>query len=627
MADVQTPTTNPGAARSRAADGATTRSHAMPFGATLLGDGTARFRLWAPSATQVELCLVSGGCETRLPMESQPEGWYAAVRPARAGTRYRYRINGETSVPDPASRFQPEDVHGASELIDPAEFKWSDAAWRGRPWEEVVLYELHVGTFTSEGTYAGVQGKLEHLRSLGVTAIELMPLADFPGKRNWGYDGVLPYAPDSQYGRPADLKRLIDAAHRSGLMMFLDVVYNHFGPEGNYLPLYAAPFFTDRHQTPWGAAINFDGVGSRTVRDFYIHNALYWLDEYHFDGLRFDAVHAIRDDSVPDILTELARTVARRAGGERHVHLVLENDDNAARYLKQDDGGRRLYDAQWNDDIHHALHLLATGESGGYYADYADAPRKHLGRCLTEGFAFQGDPSRYRHGVPRGEPSVDVPPAAFVSFLQNHDQIGNRAFGERIAQLASPERVRALSAVFLLAPSPPLLFMGEEWGTQTPFPFFCDFGPELAKAVTEGRRKEFARFPEFGDPNVRQRIPDPSDPATFAKAILDWASIEHAQGRQWLDWHRAALRARHAEIAPRLKNLLARAGRYAVLQEQGLCADWTFADGGRLHLLANLSDAPLAVSVPPGRIIYACPAPSAAVAGPLAPWSVVWSIE
>jgi maltooligosyltrehalose trehalohydrolase len=605
------------------------RSHTMPFGAELIGDGSTRFRLWAPSARQVELCIERSDGAERIPLPGQPDGWYSAIVPAKAGACYKYRINGEIDVPDPASRYQPEDVHGPSEIVDPAAFVWSDEGWHGRPWEEAVLYELHVGSFTSEGNFTGVQAHLEHLCELGVTAIELMPLADFPGARNWGYDGTLLYAPDGQYGRPEMLKALIDSAHGMGLMVFIDVVYNHFGPDGNYLSLYAAPFFTDRHHTPWGAAVNFDGVGSRTVRDFYIHNALYWLEEYHADGLRFDAVHAIRDDSGPDILTELAQAVARGPGRSRHVHLVLEDDANRARYLRRNGSGWALYDAQWNDDIHHAMHVIATGDTGGYYVDYADAPLKHLGRCLTEGYAYQGEPSRYRHGMPRGESCAGVPVTAFVAFLQNHDQVGNRAFGERITELAPLERLRALSAVFLLAPSPPLLFMGQEWSTRSPFPFFCDFGPELAKAVAEGRRREFARFPEFADADARARIPDPCDPATFARAVLDWRELKRRDAADWLAWHSDILRTRHREIVPRVRNLSPGAGHYALLADRGLIAQWTLSDGVRLMLLANLSDAPVeAADAPTGRVIYKCAADAEPWAdGRLAPWSVIWTIE
>ena len=602
----------------------------MPFGAELTGDGEARFRLWAPSARKVELCIRREGGEEEIVLAGQPDGWHSTIQPVVAGTHYRYRINGEIYVPDPASRFQPQDVHGPSEVVDPAAFVWGDDHWRGRPWEETVLYELHVGAFTAEGTYAGVQERLEHLCQLGVTAIELMPLADFPGKRNWGYDGTLLFAPDSQYGRPETLKALIDAAHRMGLMVFVDVVYNHFGPDGNYLSLYAAPFFTERHHTPWGAAINFDGVGSRTVRDFYVHNALYWLEEYHVDGLRLDAVHAIRDDSSPDILTELAHAVANGPGRDRHVHLVLENDDNHARYLRRDRTGKPLYDAQWNDDIHHALHVIATGEHGGYYADYADAPLKHLGRCLTEGFAYQGDPSRYRHGAPRGESCDDVVITAFVSFLQNHDQVGNRAFGERITALAPPKRIRALSAVFLLAPSPPMLFMGQEWGARSPFPFFCEFGSELGRAVTEGRRKEFARFPEFADADARARIPDPCAVETFGLAVLDWSTLKHRDAADWLAWHSEILRTRQREIVPRVRNLPPRTGTYTVLADRGLAAQWMLNDGTRLELSANLSDEPLpAVVAPAGRIIHQFASTSDAkpwANNELAPWSVIWTM-
>lgn len=606
------------------------RSHRMPFGAELVAGGV-RFCLWAPSARQVELALDTGGAVRYVPMSAEAGGWYRLeTGDAQPGSRYRFRIDGELLVPDPASRFQPEDVHGPSEVIDPHAFSWRDAAWTGRPWEEAALYELHVGSFTPEGTFAGVERRLDHLAALGVTAVELMPLADFPGRRNWGYDGVLAYAPDSVYGRPEDLKQLIQAAHARDLMVFLDVVYNHFGPEGNYLSRYAAPFFTERHKTPWGAAIDFDGASSRSVRDFYINNALYWLEEYHFDGLRFDAVHAIYDDSSPHILDEIAAAVARGPGAKRRIHLVLENDKNEAHYLERNERGRpRRYTAQWNDDIHHAMHVIATGEDGGYYADYADAPLKHLGRCLTEGFAYQGDASRFREGAARGESSANLPLTAFIAFLQNHDQIGNRAFGERITMLTDAGAVRALAAVFLLAPSPPLLFMGEEWAARQPFPFFCDFGPELARAVTEGRRQEFARFPQFGDAKACRRIPDPNDPATFALAVLDWDSLSAPSASAWLRRYRELLALRAREIAPRLHGLLPGSARYDVLGDSGIRARWRLGDGAALTLYANLGRAPMSEDSgrPDGRLLHATHEEEAFLRRELPPWSVYWFLD
>jgi maltooligosyltrehalose trehalohydrolase len=603
------------------------RLHDMPFGAQLREDGSVRFRLWAPAQQGLALVLQDAHGEQVLPMARMHDGWFELVTEgARAGSRYRFRLDDGLRVPDPASRFQPEDVHGPSEVVEPRSYAWQDGAWRGRPWEEAAFYELHVGTFTPQGTFRAAIEKLDHLAGLGVTAIELMPVADFPGRRNWGYDGVLPFAPDSRYGRPADLKTLVDAAHARELMVFLDVVYNHFGPEGNYLHRYAPQFFTEHHKTPWGAAINFDDAGSRTVRDFFVHNALYWLEEYHFDGLRLDAVHAIMDDSQPDILQELAQAVAAGPGRERHVHLVLENEHNEARYLERDRMLRpRWYVAQWNDDIHHALHVLVTGETDGYYADFADAPARHLGRALTEGFCYQGEPSRYRHGAARGEPSAHLPPAAFVNFLQTHDQVGNRAFGERLTRLATQPALRAATAVLLLAPQPPLLFMGEEWGSRAPFPFFCDFGAELAEAVTEGRRQEFARFPMFRDPATRARIPDPNNPATFAGAVLDWSDLERTEHRAWLTLHRDLLALRRREIVPRLLGLAGHQGRFRVLGACALEAHWTLGDSSRLALLANLGDDPLPGSArPAGDVLYASAAHDGGV---VPPWGVFWFLE
>ncbi|HEX8964227.1 MAG TPA: malto-oligosyltrehalose trehalohydrolase, partial [Rhodocyclaceae bacterium] len=562
------------------------RTHAMPFGAEV-ADGGVRFRLWAPSARQVDLCL--GDDLAKLPMESRPDGWFELHgEGVPAGSRYRFRIDGGIEVPDPASRFNPDDVHAPSEVVDPQAFDWNDGDWRGRPWHEAVIYELHVGAFSPEGTFAGVMQRLDYLADLGVTAIELMPVADFPGRHNWGYDGVLPFAPDSRYGRPEDLKALVQAAHAHGLMMFLDVVYNHFGPEGNYLASYAAPFFTDRHKTPWGDAIGFDGPEGDTVRGFFIHNALYWLEEYRFDGLRFDAVHAIPDPGRQRLLVDLAEAVRSGPARERHIHLVLENDANEARYLRHPQDAAKLYDAQWNDDVHHAVHALITGQADGYYADYAAEPIAHLCRCLAAGFAWQGEPSGFRGGAARGEDTAGLPPDAFVAFLQNHDQVGNRAFGERIGALAEPRAVDAATSLLLLSPFPPLLFMGEEFCAATPFLFFCDFGPDLARAVTAGRRAEFARFAGFADPARREDIPDPGADATFARSRLDWAAVTKPPHARCLKRTRQLLDLRRREIVPRLAGIgtgkctTRRFGRHA------LSASWILGDGARLSVAANL---------------------------------------
>jgi maltooligosyltrehalose trehalohydrolase len=441
----------------------------MTFGATYLGNNRTRFRLWAPGVPAVGL-EVEG--RPSLAMTAQRDGWFETEAECGPGVAYSYRLPSGQTVPDPASRAQADDVHGPSLVVDPGAYRWRHPAWKGRPWHETVLYELHAGTY---GGFSGVQADLDRLADLGVTAIELMPVSDFPGARNWGYDGVLPFAPDRAYGTPDELRALVDAAHGRGVMMFLDVVYNHFGPEGNYLGLYAPQFFrTDLH-TPWGAAIDFR---QPAVRRFFVENALHWLTEYRFDGLRFDAVHAIADQKWLDEMAAEIRTTLKG----RHVHLVLEHDGNDAAHL------RHGFDAQWNDDAHHVLHVLLTGERDGYYSDYAEAPARLLARCLAEGFAFQGEPSAYRKGEKRGTPCADLAPTAFVLFLQNHDQIGNRPFGDRLTETAHPDALKAAMALQLLAPNIPLLFMGEERLSRAPFQFFTDFRGELATAVREGRR-------------------------------------------------------------------------------------------------------------------------------------------
>lgn len=591
--------------------------HEMPFGANLTGDGRARFALWAPDGGSVELVLRG---ETIL-MSRSEDGLFEAEAEAEHGDLYRYRIDGGQEVPDPASRYQPEDVHEPSMVVDPERFEWNDGAWRGRPWEETVLYELHVGTFSPEGTFAGAEAKLDYLVDLGVTAVQIMPLSDFPGGRNWGYDGVLPYAPDSSYGTPEELKSLVAAAHGKGLQVFLDVVYNHFGPEGNYLYVYARRFFTERHETPWGAAINYDGEGSPFVRDFFAHNALYWLEEYRFDGLRFDAVHAIRDDGEPHFLEELSGRIRNGPGASRHVHLVLENEGNNASYLAPREDGRPLYDAQWDDDYHNSLHVTLTGEDASYYADYADEPVRRLAQCLAEGFTYQGETSPNK-GETRGEPSGDLAPTAFVSFLQNHDQVGNRAFGDRISALTAPEAAVAAAAIYLLSPQIPMLFMGEEWAASTPFLFFCDFEGDLAPLVTEGRRSEFAKFPEFSDPETRERIPDPSAIGTFRDSALKWDELDDPEHAERLALYRELLALRAREIVPRLPGT-GGGGEYRLVGERGLEVSWSLGDGSTLVLLANLGpESASGFEKPAGRLLYATHGEPDG--GSLPPWSVAW---
>jgi malto-oligosyltrehalose trehalohydrolase len=589
--------------------------------------------LWAPNCAQIGIEIQAAAAaddSSVTAMRASGAGWHElVVREARAGTRYRYVLPDGLRVPDPASRFQPEDVHGPSEVIDPAQYAWRDGAWDGRAWHEAVVYELHLGTFTPGGTFRAAIERLGHLAALGVTAIEIMPVGDFPGRRNWGYDGVLMYAPDSSYGRPEDFKALVDAAHAHGIMVLLDVVYNHFGPDGNYLPLYAPAFFTARHQTPWGAAVNFDGPQAAPVREFIIHNALYWVEEFNLDGLRLDAVHAILDDSPKHVLDELAERVRSLRG--RHVHLLLENEDNQARRLARGSNGEPLrYTAQWNDDLHHVLHVAATGEDQGYYAEYR-GDTSLLARALAEGFAFQGQVMAFR-GAPRGEPSALLPPTAFVAFIQNHDQIGNRAFGDRITAGAAPAAVRAISAVYLLLPQVPMVFMGEEWLAAQPFPFFCDFQGDLADAVRRGRRAEFARFPQFQDESLRERIPDPLADDTFASGKLDWGDLEQPQHAAAYGRYRRLLTIRRGALVPLLPRIGAHAARYQVLGPAAVVVRWRIApagaDGagaGELILAANLSSGPMA-GFPPatGRTLWEEGGWGADGVGQ--PWSVRWSI-
>jgi len=591
---------------------------AKPFGADILPTGGVRFRLYAPGARVVELDCGSSGVPRAMVRGN--DGFYElAVPEAGPQTRYTFVIDG-LRVPDPASRYQPGGVHGASEVIDPKAYAWRDGEWSVPPWHETIFYELHVGTFTSAGTYAAAAEHLDELVTLGVTAVELMPLAEAPGERNWGYDGVLPYAPAHYYGTPDDLRAFVDRAHALGLAVFLDVVYNHFGPEGNYLHAYAPEFYTDRYDTPWGAALDVGAPERRDIRAFFIENAIYWLDEFHFDGLRLDAVHAIYDGDERPFLRELAASVRDRI--DRTVHLVLENDGNESTLLE---AGFR---AQWNDDSHHAAHVVATGQRDGYYADYADAPIALLGRTITTGFAYQGEASRYRNLPSRGEPSAHLPLASFVNFLQNHDQIGNRPFGERITALAPDYAVRTIVAIILLAPPVPLLFMGEEWGASTPFLFFCNFEPELARAVTAGRRAEFAAFAEFSDERARERIPDPSARETFERSIVRWEERTTPPHAAWLAFYTHVLGIRKREIVPRIAGATGLRSRYDTIGATGLRARWHLHDGSTLGLEANLGDAAADgfSSLPQGFVAFSTHDPTYP-GGIAPPWSVRWTID
>ncbi len=515
-------------------------------------------------------------------MNRRDDGWFEIkTDKLAAGMPYQFVLPDGMAVPDPASRAQLGDVHGPSLLTDSA-FEWKTPLWKGRPWEGAVIYELHPGTFSPEGDFDGVRRRLDHLADCGFTAIELMPVAQFSGDRGWGYDGVLPYCPHRTYGGAAALKRLVDAAHERGLMMMLDVVYNHFGPDGNYLHLYAPRFFDEQRRTPWGPAIRFD---EPAVRAFFLDNAIYWLEEFRFDGLRLDAIDRIEDGDGVSILEEMAERV-RAYFLDRHIHLTTEDERNIVALHRRDGEGRpSLFTAEWNDDIHHAAHCIATAEDTGYYEAFADDPVGHLARGLAEGFCFQGESYAPWDGKPRGVPSAGQPPSAFIDFLQNHDQIGNRAFGERLTVLADARSVELLTAVLALNPQVPLFFMGEEFGETRPFLFFTDFHGVLAKAVAEGRRCEFGAFSQFAG-EAAGRIPDPNALSTFENSCLDWERMETEAGHRRLRLFRRLLAIRREQIAPHLAGMPSMRGKAARAGESAFAVAWEMT-GARLLMAAN----------------------------------------
>ncbi|CAN5553667.1 malto-oligosyltrehalose trehalohydrolase [soil metagenome] len=578
------------------------------FGCQVLAGQGVQFRLWAPAASSVELRIE--GRES-IAMKEQGEGWYLAdADEAVAGDRYRFCIDNEKLVPDPASHFNPDGPHGSSMVVNHASYAWNAASqeWKGRPWHESVFYELHVGTFTPEGTYAAAAGRLAALAEMGVTVIQLMPIAAFPGEYGWGYDGVLPFAPHAAYGTPDDLRAFVSAAHELKVGVMLDVVYNHFGPDGNFLSVYAPQFMSTKHKTAWGAAINFDGEGCADVRSFFVQSALHWFREYRIDGFRFDAVHAMLDDSDPDIMKTIAAALRAEAAltPGRHFFLVLENDSNDASRLVGGDlqAGFGVFDGQWNGDFHHPVHVLLTGETDGYYEEYAEGTLGQLGRVMTQGFSRQGGPHNAPGTKPRTAADSTIALAASINFLQNHDHVGNRAFGERLIELSETEPLRLAVAMCLLSPPPPLLFMGEEWGATTPFLYFSDYADELREAITKGRREEFAQFPRFSDPAVRAQIPDPCSEATFHQSKLDWRATDLMASRRWKALYTELLATRKRDIEPLLPRLRTGAHDFEVIDDRALRVLWRFSPANSesaagkqdvLEMIVNMSEQPTLV--------------------------------
>lgn len=587
------------------------RRYFMPFGAQVLEGGRIRFRLWAPMANRVDVLLEeSDGGAVTLPMDAGEAGWYELTTDrTRVGDLYRYQIDGSAKVPDPASRFNPQGVHGPSQVLEPGQFVWNDRNWRGLPWEEAVIYQLHVGAFTPEGTFSAIKERLDYLVELGVTAIQLLPVGAFAGARNWGYDGVLPFAPAASYGHPDELKDLIQTAHHKGLMVLLDLACHNFGPEGNYLNNYAPAFFANR---PFGLTGSHSDVTLPIVREFIIHNALYWLEEFQLDGLRLGAALLQEAAGQTNLLEEIASAVRDGPGKYRHCHLLLGYDHLATRYLHWDNhSDPRRYEAVWNDAAQQAMKEVLTGATEGL--TYNGQLLDQLGACLSRGFSTGG--------------SDTLLPTAFVTFLQDHAQIGNRALGERLHQLAPTRPLRAMVVTTLLAPMPPALFMGEEFSADQPFLYFCDFNKDLVKKIAINRRNSFAHLKTFRTSKARWLIPDPTDQSTFQLCKLDWNSVNQAPHADCLNFYRRLLNVRHREICPRLAGMHEEAVRYTLSAERGLSIRWTLGDKSVLTLLANYGEGSLeGLQRPEGAVLWAEPAEAdhELNQGRLLPWAVVW---
>jgi maltooligosyltrehalose trehalohydrolase len=579
----------------------------LDLGASVV-DGGVQFRVWAPNARRVEVQIERRDGPTRHSLITEPEGYFMTIVPGLGtGTRYRYRLDGGDPFPDPCSRFQPDGPHGASMVVDPSAYQWQDAGWHGVGPDGLVIYELHVGTYTAEGTFDAVIAHLPELKDLGVTALEIMPIAEFPGRRNWGYDGVDLYAPSSAYGGPDALRRLVDTAHGLGLGVLLDAVYNHFGPDGNYLRVYADDYFTDRHATPWGDAINYDGPNSGPVRHFVLQNVRYWLEEYHLDGLRLDATHAIVDTSTPHLLAQIAAVV--HSLPDRQAVVIAEDHRNLVQEIRAAATGGFGLDGVWADDFHHALRTYLTGEHEAYYANYSGR-LEDVATAIESGFLYQGQ-TRPATGEKRGTRVTDEPARAFVFCTENHDQVGNRAHGERLSHLIDRERYLVASGVLLFVPETILLFQGQEYAATAPFQFFTDHPPELGRLVTEGRRKEFAGFAVFADPEKQARIPDPQDVQTHRRSMPD-----HGQRNDHADvynLYRDLLAMRRDDPVLRHQDRQATRARALAPDVLAICR---WHEGQERVLLANFGAEAADVSAPAAGAVGIVESEG---------WRVVWS--
>ncbi|HBH6934694.1 TPA: malto-oligosyltrehalose trehalohydrolase [Enterobacter cloacae] len=570
------------------------RTFQKQWGAEFISGDVVRFLVWAEGQQQLTLRLA----ERDLPMTAVGNGWFQIDVPGVThGTEYQFVLQDGMAVPDPASRAQKGDVNGPSVVIDPGRYQPINPDWAGRPWEETVIYELHIGTFTQQGTFRAAIDKLPYLAELGITQLEVLPVSQFGGSRGWGYDGVLLYAPHSAYGTPEDFHAFIDAAHGLGLSVVLDIVLNHFGPEGNYLPLLSPAFFDAQRMTPWGNGIAYE---REPVRHYILDAPLFWLTEYRLDGLRFDAIDQIKDTASKHILQQIAETI-REALPDRHIHLTTEDSRNVIFLHPRDEkGATPLFTAEWNDDFHNAAHVFATGETHAYYQDFAFEPEKKFARALAEGFVYQGEVS-LQTGHSRGVECHTQPPTFFVDFIQNHDQTGNRAQGERLITLAGADKTRVLLAALLLSPHIPLLFMGEEYGETNPFLFFTDFHGDLAKAVREGRAKEFT-----GHSGHDGDVPDPNDEQTFARSKLDWHNVTTTQGKSWLRFTRSLLVLRHRYLVPLLRPGGTVEGKIVKTAPGMVAVSWSFPTG-TLSLALNIGNKPVDVPALAGETLFSWP--------------------